>query len=165
MRVQDLSRHGKRHFTLGVIWPSRTFAPVSFCTYLPSVLWRCWLGGRKGIQPVKTEWWGAGMIICLERGADLHMFQLMPLPLTVYCFSKIQIDFTFLVPTHPGSPGQRAVKRVCVCVCLLKFILSSNIWTLFYSVKFGSELCICSICIIYRLSLNKHIVAYLILDV
>jgi len=40
----------------------------------------------------------------------------MPLPLTVSCFSKIQIGFTFLVPAHPGSPGQRAVKRVCVCV-------------------------------------------------
>jgi len=42
----------------------------------------------------------------------------MPLPLTVSCFSKIQIGFAFLVPAHPGSPGQRAVKRVCVCVCM-----------------------------------------------
>ena len=56
------------------------------------------------------------MVICLERGVDLHMAQLMPLPLTVSCFSKIQIGFTFLVPAHLGSPGQRAVKR-CVCVC------------------------------------------------
>ena len=64
------------------------------------------------------------MVICLERGADLHMAQLMPLPLTVSCFSKIQIGFTFLVSvsTHLGSPGQRAVKRVCVCV------LHSNYW-------------------------------------
>ena len=54
------------------------------------------------------------MVICLERGADLHMAQLMPLPLNVSCFSKIQIGFTFLVPAHPGSPGQRAAKRVCV---------------------------------------------------
>ena len=51
------------------------------------------------------------MVICLEQGADLHMAQLMPLPLTVSCFSKIQIGFTFLVP---ASPRQRAVKRVCV---------------------------------------------------
>ena len=58
------------------------------------------------------------MVICLERGADLHMAQLMPLPLTVSCFSKIQIGFTFLVLAHPGSPGQRAVKRVYVCVCV-----------------------------------------------
>jgi len=43
------------------------------------------------MRPVKTEWWGAGMVICLERDADLHMAQLMPLPLTVSCFSKIQI--------------------------------------------------------------------------
>ena len=56
------------------------------------------------------------MVICLELGADLHMAQLMPLPLTVSCFNKIQIGFTFLVPADPGSPGKRAVKRVCVCV-------------------------------------------------
>ena len=56
------------------------------------------------------------MAVCLEQGADLHMAQLMPLPLTVSCFSKIQIGFAFLVQAHPGSPGQRAVKRVCVCV-------------------------------------------------
>jgi len=55
--------------------------------------------------------------VVLERGADLHMAQLMPLPLTVSCFSKIQICFTFLLLAHPGSPGKRAVKRVCVCVC------------------------------------------------
>ena len=57
------------------------------------------------------------MVICLERGADLHMAQLMLLPLTVSRFSKIQIGFTSLVRAHPGSPGKRAVKRVCVCVC------------------------------------------------
>jgi len=56
------------------------------------------------------------VVICLEQGADLHMAQWISLPLTVSCFSKIQIGFTFLVPAHPGSPGQRAVKRVCVCV-------------------------------------------------
>ena len=56
------------------------------------------------------------MVISQERGADLHMAQLMPPPLTVSCFSKIQIGFTFLVPAHPGSPGKKAVKRVCVCV-------------------------------------------------
>ena len=56
------------------------------------------------------------MAISLERGADLHTAQLMPIPLTVSCFSKIQIGFTFLVPAHLGSHGKRAVKRVCVCV-------------------------------------------------
>ena len=54
------------------------------------------------------------MVVCLEQGADLHMAQLMPLPLTVSCFSKIQTGFTFLVPAHLGRPGKRAVKRVCV---------------------------------------------------
>jgi len=53
------------------------------------------------------------VVIWLERGADLHVAQLMPLPLIVSCSSKIQIGFTFLVLAHPGRPGQRAVKRVC----------------------------------------------------
>ena len=64
------------------------------------------MGGRKGIRPVITEGWGAGVVICLEQGVDLNTAQLMPLPLTVSCFSKIQIGFTFLVPAHPGSPRQ-----------------------------------------------------------
>ena len=57
------------------------------------------------------------MVICLEQGADLHMAQLTPMPLTVSCSSKLQIGFTFLVSAHPGSPGKRAViTGVCVCV-------------------------------------------------
>jgi len=63
------------------------------------------------------------VVICLERDADLHIAQRIPLPLIVSCFSKIQIGFTFLVPAHPGSPGQRAVKRVCVCVCVCQSVL------------------------------------------
>jgi len=71
----------------------------------------------------KTEWWGAGVVVCLERDADLHMAQLMPLPLTVSRFSKIQIGFTFLVPTHLGSPGQGPLNaRVCVCVCVCVYV-------------------------------------------
>jgi len=75
--------------------------------YLLAYLLQCfdavgWAAYRKGIWPIKTEWWGAGMVICLERGADLHTAQLMALPLTVSCFSKIQIGFTFLVPAHAG---------------------------------------------------------------
>ena len=60
---------------------------------------------------INYEWWGAGVVICLEQGADLHKAQLMPLPLC-----KIQIGCTFLVPAHLDSPGKRAVKQVCVCV-------------------------------------------------
>ena len=110
-----------QYFVKRKLWSLRkphAFTASHFNTMLhddvPSVLWRCWLGCRKGIRPVKTERWGAGVVICLERDADLHMAQPMPLPLTVSCFSKIQIGFTFLVPAHPGSPRQRAVKWVCV---------------------------------------------------
>ena len=66
------------------------------------------------------------MVNCLERVADLHMAQLMPLPLTVSCFSKIQIGFTFLVPAYLGSPSKRAVKWVCVCSVALNFLLYST---------------------------------------
>jgi len=59
------------------------------------------------------------MVICMERGADLHMAQLMPLPLTVSCFTKIQIGFTFPVLANLGSPRKRAIEHVCDCVCLL----------------------------------------------
>jgi len=88
------------------------------------------LGGRKGIRPVKTQWWGAGVAVCLEQGADLHMAQLMPLPLTISCFSKIQTGFTFLVPAHLGSPGKRAVKRVCVCVSQVQKLHLNDLLTL-----------------------------------
>ena len=59
------------------------------------------------------------MVICLERGADLHTAWLMPLPLTVSCFSKIQIGFTFLVPAHLGSPGKGPLNG---CVCKVRLI-------------------------------------------
>jgi len=62
-----------------------------------------------------ADWWGAGVVICLEWGADFHMAQLLPLPLTDSCFSKIQIGFTFLVPAHLGSPGKGPLNG-CVCV-------------------------------------------------
>ena len=68
---------------------------------------------------------GTGVVVCLERGADLRMAQLMPLPLTVSCSSKIQIGFTFLVPAYPGCPGKEAVKWLlllrtsqCSVLCL-----------------------------------------------
>ena len=91
-----------------------------------------WVAGRaSGLW--KTEWWGAGMVICLERGAYLHTAQLMPLPFTVSCFSKIQIGCTFLVSAYPSSPWKGAVKCVCVCVHFFMF-LQMRKWTL-YSVK------------------------------
>ena len=77
------------------------------------MLWCCWLGGRKGIRPVKN--WVVRCWHGYLSGASCRLAyaQLMPMPLTVSCFSKIQTGFTFLVPAHPGSPGKRAVKWVC----------------------------------------------------
>jgi len=63
----------------------RYFHFLTLSTHLQSHLSLC--------DPIWHEWWGAGVVICLERCADLHMAQLMPLPLTVSCFSKIQIVF------------------------------------------------------------------------
>jgi len=83
-----------------------------------SVLWHCWLGGRKGIRPVKNwvvRCWHGYLSGAICRCADLHMAQLMPLPLTVSCFSKIQIGFTFLVPAHLGNPGKGPLNGRCCC--------------------------------------------------
>jgi len=77
------------------------------------------------------------MVNCLERGADLHMTQLMPLPLAVSCFSKIQIGFTFLVPAHLGSPGQRAVTRVCVMY--MHVYVYQVLLKLLYCIKYKSH--------------------------
>ena len=103
-----------RYFAAGSFWHYRRCTVKAKDTPPFSAL--TLLVGQQEGHPAckKTDWWGSGVVICLERGADLHMAQLMPLPLTVSCFSKIQIGFTFLVPAHPGNPGKRAVKRVCV---------------------------------------------------
>jgi len=79
------------------------------------------LVGRQKGHPAckKLEWWGTGMVICLERGADLHMAQLTPLPLTVSCFSKIQIGFTFLYRLTRVVPDKGLLNG---CVCVLHII-------------------------------------------
>jgi len=78
------------------------------------------------------------VVICLEQGADLHMAQLMPLPLTVSCFSKIQIGFTFLVPAHTGSPGQKGSLNGCVCVVRMRsFKYPATTCIAMVTVKFG----------------------------
>ena len=92
---------------------------TSASVLMPSVLWHCWLGDRKGIRPVKKLSGGVLVwlsVVFLELGADLIIAQLIPLPLSVYCFSRIQIGFTLLIPAHPDSPGIRSIKWVCVCV-------------------------------------------------
>jgi len=78
------------------------------------------VGRQEGHPSYKKHWWGSGVVICLERGADLHVAQLMPLPLTVSCCNKIQIGFTFLVPADPGIPRKGPLNvYVCVsdCIC------------------------------------------------
>jgi len=113
--AKNYSKSGLPHF----YW-SRHIMTVSLCfvnnccDFCASVLWRCWLGGRKGIRPIKN--WLVGCWRGYLCGADLHMAQLMPLPLTVSCSSKIQIGFAFLVRAHPGSPGKGPLNG-CVCVC------------------------------------------------
>ena len=97
---------------------SRLNVSVCWAWLLPSVLWRCWLGSRKGIRPVKTGWWGAGMVVCLEWGADLviwpswcygHLLSLVSVK------SRLVLPFWYqLTRVVP----EKAVKRVCVCVCL-----------------------------------------------
>jgi len=94
--------------------PTALFLCCIVSVILPSVLWHCWLGVRKNIWPVKIMWWGAGMVIYLEWGAnDLHMLQLMPLPPHHLCFVRIQIG-TFLVLAYPGCCGKEAIKQASV---------------------------------------------------
>jgi len=91
------------------------------------VLWCCWLGGRKGNRPVKTEWWDAGLVMCLGQGADLRMAQLMPLPLTISCSSKSRLVLPFwcwltCVVRDKTEEGRKMV--VCDCVCVVCVIAS-----------------------------------------
>ena len=77
------------------------------------------LVGRQEGHPAckKTEWWGVGVVICLEQGANLHMAQLMPLLLTVSCFSKIQIGLPFWYWLTWVVLDKRPLNG-CVCVCM-----------------------------------------------
>ena len=102
-----------------IVMNSGYFSCSLSCDF-PSVLWCCWLGGRNGIRPVKKLSGGCWRGYLPGARCRLALSQLIPLPLTVSCFSKIQIGFSFLVPAHPGSPGKMVVKRVCVCVCALR---------------------------------------------
>ena len=70
------------------------------------------------------------MVICLGRGADLHMAQLMPLPLTISCSSTCRLfylpGFTFLVPAHPASPGQSPGDRKTVVVVVVVVVVGDG---------------------------------------
>jgi len=82
------------------------------------------LGSRKGIRPVKKM--SGGVLAWLSVWNEVHTAQLMPLPFTDSCFSKIQIGFIFLVLAHPGNRGKRAVKWMCVCACVRACVLLRN---------------------------------------
>ena len=116
---------------------------------VPSVLWRCWLGGRKGIQPVKNL---SGVVLAwLSVWSEMHMAQLMPLPLTVSCFSKIQIGFTFLVPAHPGSHRKWPLNG-CVCVCTSATL--EVIW--FGTGTFVSDHCVALLHVLHVNQVSDH---------
>jgi len=120
-----------------LLWTKVFVYDLSVLNY--AVLWHCWLGGRKGIRPLKTEWWGAGVVICPELGADfwyrltqvvlekrplngsssrcrLAYGPVMPLPLTVSCFSKIQIGLPLWYQLT-RVVSDRGPLHGCVCVC------------------------------------------------
>jgi len=113
-RMPFLPPNQQRQSTEGT--PITCYTTVFHCR-LPSVLLHCWLGGRKGIRPVKNEWWGAGVVICLEQGADLHMAQLMPLPLTVSCSVKSRLSLPFWYRLTRVVP-EKGPLNGCVCVCV-----------------------------------------------
>jgi len=101
--------------------------------------------GRQEGHPAckKTEWWGAGVIICLERGAELHMAQRMPLPLTISCLSKIQIGLTFLVPADLGCPGKGPLNRCCCCcVATSPNLFEDKAWLSFMTLFISNFSCL-----------------------
>ena len=107
------------------------------------------------------------MVICLERGADLHTAQLMPLPLTVSCFSKIQIGFTFLVPAYLGSPGQRAVKLGVCAFCTIVQMSSTVIdlvavFAMFVLMLVGLLLCFLVLLPFFSARKDRDIIASLV---
>ena len=90
-----------RLIILHAVWNSQTF----------SVLWRCWLGGRKGIWPVKNGCWHGYLF-----GARCRLAYGPADAIATHCLLlQWNPAFTFLLPAHPGSPGHWAIKRVCVC--------------------------------------------------
>ena len=117
-RVKSITRFDDRYtdakFSKFRVW-NKVPEGNTLILEIPSVHWHCWLGGRKGIRPVKNWVVGAGVVICLEQGADLHMVQLIPLPLNVSCSSKIQIGLPFWYRLTRIVPDKGPL-NVCVCV-------------------------------------------------
>ena len=103
---------------------------ITLLHLLPSVLWRCWLDVRKSIRPVKTEWWGVGMVISLERMICLWT-SWCHCHLIISCFVKIQNGLAFLAPAYTGCSGKEAVKWVSFSLSLSSLpvpIISNKCW-------------------------------------
>ena len=115
-------QHTTQQYSVDLIWNIcfilfvRSFNYYNYCRhylcnlYMPSVLWRCWLGGRKGIRPVKNMGDGGGRhwLVQMEWrpvGWSVYL-PLLIFPCTIKCRSSL------LAPAHPCSPGKRAVKRL-----------------------------------------------------
>ena len=109
-----------------LLWDVDHITTVFFIQILPLLLWHCWLGGRKDIRPVKN--WVVGSWRDYLSGVRCKLAYGPADAIATHCFLlHLNPDwFCLLVPTDPGSPGQRAVKLVCVCVCvfvLYKFMV------------------------------------------
>jgi len=70
------------------------------------VLWHCWLGGRKGIRPVRKWGWWRWALVSPDGVAPSWMVCLLIFPCTIKSRSSV------LAPAHPSGPGKRAVKRL-----------------------------------------------------
>ena len=89
-------------------WITFALQSQSHCAFSALMLFVGWQEGHPA--------WCAGMVVCLERGADLYMTQLMPLPLTVSCFSKIEIVLP-LWYRITQVVQDKGLLNGCVCVC------------------------------------------------
>ena len=112
--MDRLSReHATSSFSFTLVTRCSDVRHVVVCAFSALMLLVGWQEGHPAYK--KTEWWGAGVVISLEQGADLHVAQLMPLPLTVSCFSKIRIVFflyqlTRVVPDEGPLNGHMCVE-------------------------------------------------------
>jgi len=92
----------------------KVFQLYVYC-YLQPVLWRCWLGGRKGIRPVKN--WAVGCWHGYLSGVRCRLAYGPADATATHC-----LVLSFWYRLTPGSPGQKAIKLVCVCVCVVIII-------------------------------------------
>jgi len=103
---------------LMIDWVLSVFLIHTFvCNHMPWVFWRCWLSGRNGIQPVKNEWWGAGVGICLGWGADLPLVQLMPLHPLSLASVKSRLDLVLWYRVTWVVPAKGPLNGCCCCCC------------------------------------------------